>query len=161
MDAAKVKLPFGRGRQRRIVSRLAPDTNLHPPGGERPNKPDASGGGLIPQTRPRSGVRRSGAVNRCLPLCSFIDVTPGNRESAQKTFRFSGVLYSPRMKLGIINSAFVQAGVDTATGLKHIARIGFDCVDVHTEAVGISTKEVSLVANTCAKLSLPIISLPH
>jgi sugar phosphate isomerase/epimerase len=65
------------------------------------------------------------------------------------------------MKLGIINSAFVQAGVDTATGLKHVARIGFDCVDVHTEAVGISTKEVSLVAKTCEKLNLPIISLPH
>ena len=40
------------------------------------------------------------------------------------------------MKLGIINSAFQQAGIDTATGLKHIARIGFDCVDVFTEAVG-------------------------
>jgi sugar phosphate isomerase/epimerase len=64
------------------------------------------------------------------------------------------------MKLGLINSAFVQAGVDTATGLKHIARIGFDCVDVHTEAVGISQKEISLVARTCEKLGLPIISLP-
>src|SRR5215475_11656902 len=65
------------------------------------------------------------------------------------------------MRLGIINSAFVQAGVDTATGLKHISRIGFDCVDIHTEAVGISKKEISLVANTCEKLDLPIISLPH
>ena len=64
------------------------------------------------------------------------------------------------MKLGLINSAFVQAGVDTATGLKHISRIGFDCVDIHTEAVGISQKEVSLVAKTCEKLDLPIISLP-
>jgi sugar phosphate isomerase/epimerase len=64
------------------------------------------------------------------------------------------------MKLGIINSAFHQAGVDTATGLKHISRIGFDTVDVFTEAVGISKKEVSLVANTTAKLDLPIISLP-
>jgi sugar phosphate isomerase/epimerase len=64
------------------------------------------------------------------------------------------------MKLGIINSAFHQAGVDTATGLKHIARIGFDAVDVFTEAVGISKKEVSLVANTTAKLELPIVSLP-
>jgi len=64
------------------------------------------------------------------------------------------------MKLGIINSAFYQAGVDTATGLKHIARMGFDCVDIHTEAVGISKKEVTLVALTCQKLSLPIISLP-
>ncbi|HVV02385.1 MAG TPA: sugar phosphate isomerase/epimerase family protein [Verrucomicrobiae bacterium] len=64
------------------------------------------------------------------------------------------------MKLGIINSAFAQAGVDTATGLKHIAAIGFDCVDIHTEAMGISAREISLVARTCEKLGLPIISLP-
>jgi sugar phosphate isomerase/epimerase len=64
------------------------------------------------------------------------------------------------MKLGIINSAFEQAGVDTATGLKHISRIGFDCVDIFTEAIGISQKEIKLVANTCAKVDLPIISLP-
>ena len=36
------------------------------------------------------------------------------------------------MKLGIIKSAFDQAGVDTKTGLEHIARIGFDTVDVFT-----------------------------
>jgi sugar phosphate isomerase/epimerase len=64
------------------------------------------------------------------------------------------------MKLGIINSAFQQIGIDTATGLKHIKRIGFDCVDIFTEAAGISKKEISLVANTCDKLSLPVISLP-
>ena len=64
------------------------------------------------------------------------------------------------MKLGIINSAFVQAGVDTAAGLRHISRIGFDCVDIHTEAIGIAKREVSLVAKTCDKLGLPIISLP-
>ena len=64
------------------------------------------------------------------------------------------------MKLGIINSAFYQAGVDTASGLKHIARIGFDCVDIHTEAMGIPKKEVQLVARTCDKLGLPIVSLP-
>jgi|ERR1043166_3460591 sugar phosphate isomerase/epimerase len=64
------------------------------------------------------------------------------------------------MKLGIINSTFVQSGVDTATGLRHIARIGFDTVDIHTEAVGISKKEVHLVGNLSAKLGLPIISVP-
>jgi len=64
------------------------------------------------------------------------------------------------MKLGIINSAFQQAGVDTATGLRHISRIGFDCVDIFTEAVGIPQKEVKLVARTCDKLGLPVISLP-
>src|SRR5436190_23727837 len=64
------------------------------------------------------------------------------------------------MKLGIINSAFYQAGVDTITGLKHIARIGFDCVDIHTEATEISKQQISAVAKTCEKLGLPIISLP-
>jgi len=64
------------------------------------------------------------------------------------------------MKLGLINSAFGQAGVDTATGLKHIARIGFDCVDIFTEAMTLSKKEKLLIARTCAKANLPIISLP-
>src|SRR5882672_1220851 len=64
------------------------------------------------------------------------------------------------MKLGIINSAFQQVGIDTATGLRHISRIGFDTVDIFTEAVGISKREVSLVGNASEKLGLPIISLP-
>ncbi|PYJ00811.1 MAG: sugar phosphate isomerase/epimerase [Verrucomicrobia bacterium] len=64
------------------------------------------------------------------------------------------------MKLGIINSAFYQAGVPTATGLKHIARIGFDCVDIATEAVGISKQEVRTVIQTTGRLGLPVISLP-
>jgi len=55
------------------------------------------------------------------------------------------------MKLGIINSAFGQAGVDTATGLGHIARIGFDCVDIFTEAMTISKKEKLTIARTCEK----------
>src|SRR5688572_27946594 len=65
-----------------------------------------------------------------------------------------------QMKLGIINSAFQQVGMDTATGLQHIARIGFDAVDIFTEAAGISQKEVDLVARTAERLALPIISLP-
>lgn len=64
------------------------------------------------------------------------------------------------MKLGIINSAFQQAGIDTATGLQHISRIGFDTVDIFTEAAGISKDEVRLVGETAEKLGLPIISLP-
>src|SRR3989441_1802065 len=64
------------------------------------------------------------------------------------------------MKLGIINSAFQQVGVDTVTGLRQIARIGFDTVDIFTEAVGITKSEVRLVANATEKVGLPIISLP-
>src|SRR5687768_14777218 len=64
------------------------------------------------------------------------------------------------MKLGIINSAFQQVGMDTVTGLNHIARIGFDSVDLFTEASSISKSEIALVAGTAEKLGLPIISLP-
>jgi sugar phosphate isomerase/epimerase len=64
------------------------------------------------------------------------------------------------MRLGIINSAFQQIGIDTATGLRHIKRIGFDTVDIFTEAIGLSQKEIGLVARTATKLDLPIISLP-
>jgi sugar phosphate isomerase/epimerase len=64
------------------------------------------------------------------------------------------------MKLGIINSAFQQVGIDTAMGLKHIARMGFDTVDIFTEAMTIPKKEVSLVGSLTEKLGLPVISLP-
>jgi sugar phosphate isomerase/epimerase len=64
------------------------------------------------------------------------------------------------MKLGIINSAFGQAGVNTATGLQHIARIGFDCVDIFTEAMTISPEEKRAIARTCENENLPIVSLP-
>ena len=64
------------------------------------------------------------------------------------------------MQLGIINSAFQQVGMDTATGLNHISRIGFDTVDIFTEAIGISQDEIQLVARTTEKLNLPVISLP-
>ena len=64
------------------------------------------------------------------------------------------------MKLGIINSAFGQAGVDTVTGLEHISRIGFDCVDIFTEAMTISDQEKAAITSTCERLNLPIVSLP-
>ena len=62
------------------------------------------------------------------------------------------------MKLGIINSAFDQAGVDTKTGLEHIARIGFDAVDIFTEAMTIGDDEINLIKETCQQNSLPITS---
>jgi D-psicose/D-tagatose/L-ribulose 3-epimerase len=64
------------------------------------------------------------------------------------------------MKLGLIHSAFGQAGVGTAAGLEHIARIGFDCVDIFTEAMTISPEEKRTIARTCEKENLPIVSLP-
>ena len=63
------------------------------------------------------------------------------------------------MKLGIINSAFDQAGVDTRTGLEHIARIGFDTVDIFTEATTISEDEIQVIESTCVENNLPIVSV--
>ena len=62
------------------------------------------------------------------------------------------------MKLGIINSAFDQAGVGTKTGLEHIARIGFDSVDIFTEATTITEEETALIEKTCGDNNLPIVS---
>ena len=64
------------------------------------------------------------------------------------------------MKLGIIDSAFKQAGVDTKTGLENISRIGFDCVDIFTEAMSISEEEIKLIELTSSENNLPITSLP-
>ena len=63
------------------------------------------------------------------------------------------------MKLGIINGAFGQAGVDTKTGLEHIARIGFDTVDIFTEAMTITEEEAKLIEDTCQEKNLPIASV--
>ena len=64
------------------------------------------------------------------------------------------------MKLGIINSAFEQAGVETVAGLQQISRIGFDTVDIFTEAVGLTQSKANRIFRAAAKLGLPIISLP-
>ena len=64
------------------------------------------------------------------------------------------------MKLGIINSAFEQVGMDTRAGLEHIARIGFDCVDIFTEAMELKASQARDIERTCRQLKLPIISLP-
>ncbi|MGB1708727.1 MAG: sugar phosphate isomerase/epimerase, partial [Rubripirellula sp.] len=50
------------------------------------------------------------------------------------------------------------AGVDTQTGLEHISRIGFDCVDIFTEAMTISQNEIDLIRRTCDANNLPIVS---
>ena len=63
------------------------------------------------------------------------------------------------MKLGVINSAFAQAGVDTKTGLEHIARIGFDTVDIFPEAMTITEEEKALIKETCRQHNLPIASV--
>lgn len=63
------------------------------------------------------------------------------------------------MKLGLINSAFAQAGKGTRFGLEKTKEIGFDTVDIFTDPLDIDQTETDLIINTCDQLQLPIKSI--
>ncbi|MBM4023508.1 MAG: sugar phosphate isomerase/epimerase, partial [Planctomycetes bacterium] len=63
------------------------------------------------------------------------------------------------MQLGLINSAFAQAGRGTRFGLEATKRLGFDTVDIFTDPFDIDAAERRLVRETCRDLELPIVSL--
>lgn len=64
------------------------------------------------------------------------------------------------MKLGLINSAWVQSGQPTAFGLRKTKEIGFDTVDIFVDPLDLDVRERRLIRETCAQLELPIVSLP-
>jgi D-psicose/D-tagatose/L-ribulose 3-epimerase len=63
------------------------------------------------------------------------------------------------MKLGLINSAWAQAGRDTAWGIQKTRELGFDCIDIFTDPLDIDVRERRLILRECQKASLPIISV--
>lgn len=63
------------------------------------------------------------------------------------------------MKLGLINSAFAQAGKGTRFGLEQTKAIGFDTVDIFTDPLDVDQQEIDLITSTCAELELPIKSV--
>lgn len=63
------------------------------------------------------------------------------------------------MKLGLINSAWAQAGRDTAFGIRMTREIGFDSIDIFTDPLDIDIKERRLIKRECDKAGLPIISI--
>jgi len=63
------------------------------------------------------------------------------------------------MKLGLINSAWAQAGRDTAWGLQKTRELGFDTVDIFTDPLQIDIAERCLIRRECERLDLPIVSL--
>src|SRR5579859_3541829 len=63
------------------------------------------------------------------------------------------------MKLGLINSAFAQAGKGTVFGLQQTKAIGFDSVDIFTDPLDIDIRERRLIKDTCDELRLPIKSI--
>jgi sugar phosphate isomerase/epimerase len=63
------------------------------------------------------------------------------------------------MKLGLINSAWAQAGQGTAFGIHKTKEIGFDSIDVFADPLEIDVKEVRLIKDECAEAELPIVSI--
>jgi D-psicose/D-tagatose/L-ribulose 3-epimerase len=63
------------------------------------------------------------------------------------------------MKLGLINSAWVQAGRGTAYGIQATKDIGFDSIDIFADPLDMDPRERRLIRTECERLSLPIISI--
>ena len=58
------------------------------------------------------------------------------------------------MKLGLINSAWAQAGRDTAYGLRKTRELGFDTVDIFADPLDTSAAERAMIRSTCDDLDL-------
>ena len=63
------------------------------------------------------------------------------------------------MKLGLINSAWAQAGKGTEFGIDQTKRIGFDTIDVFADPLDIDQKERDLIRNAAKRNRLPIKSV--
>jgi sugar phosphate isomerase/epimerase len=63
------------------------------------------------------------------------------------------------MKLGLINSAWAQAGRDTAFGIRMTKEIGFDTIDLFADPLDLDAKERRLIRRECERVGLPIVSI--
>jgi sugar phosphate isomerase/epimerase len=63
------------------------------------------------------------------------------------------------MKLGLINSAWAQAGKDTAYGIRMTKEIGFDTIDIFADPLDLDIKERRLIKRECDRVGLPIVSI--
>jgi sugar phosphate isomerase/epimerase len=64
------------------------------------------------------------------------------------------------MQLGLINSAWAQAGRDTTFGIQKTREIGFDAIDIFADPLDIDVRERKLIKDACDTLKLPIVSVP-
>ena len=63
------------------------------------------------------------------------------------------------MKLGLINSAWEQAGRDTAWGIQKTKEIGFDSIDIFADPLEIGVAERRRIRLECERAGLPIVSV--
>jgi len=63
------------------------------------------------------------------------------------------------MKLGLINSAWVQSNKPTTFGLRKTKEIGFDTIDIFVDPLDGDIRERRLIKDECDRLELPIVSI--
>lgn len=63
------------------------------------------------------------------------------------------------MKLGLINSAWAQASLGTAHGIRRTKEIGFDTIDIFADPLDIDAKERRLIRRECERAGLPVVSV--
>jgi sugar phosphate isomerase/epimerase len=63
------------------------------------------------------------------------------------------------MKLGLINSAWAQAGRETAFGIRMTKEIGFDTIDIFADPLDLDPRERKLIRRECERAGLPIVSI--
>lgn len=63
------------------------------------------------------------------------------------------------MKLGLINSAWVQAGKGTEYGIRMTKEIGFDAIDIFADPLDLDPRERKLIRTECQRVQLPIVSV--
>lgn len=64
------------------------------------------------------------------------------------------------MRLGLINSAWVQSGRDVEFGIERTKAIGFDSIDVFADPLDQSEEETERIRRICDRVGLPIVSVP-
>jgi D-psicose/D-tagatose/L-ribulose 3-epimerase len=63
------------------------------------------------------------------------------------------------MQLGLINSAWAQAGRETSWGIRKTKEIGFDTIDIFADPLEIDARERRLIRDECRRQQLPIVSV--
>lgn len=63
------------------------------------------------------------------------------------------------MNLGLINSAWVQAGRGTAYGIHQTKAVGFDTIDLFADPLDLDARERKLLRTECEATGLPVVSV--
>jgi len=63
------------------------------------------------------------------------------------------------MQLGLINSAWAQAGKETAWGIHKTRELGFDSIDIFADPLDMDIVERRLIKRECDRAGLPIVSI--